>query len=281
MNVRRKISRRRFLAGVCAGGLGLATYMRWGEPQWLQVGRHRAVIDPNAQELRILHMSDLHASHVVSLEEINDAVTLGLSLKPDIVCLTGDFITNKYDRLGEFGKVLKRLSAAAPAFACLGNHDGGAWIARWGYRDMAKIEGLLQTAGITLLRNASAPVTVNGRRLKLVGVGDVWAEDLDAPRAFRGVEKSTGETVVLLSHNPDTKTQMQDFPWDLMLSGHTHGGQLWIPFIGAPFAPVRDKRFVKGLRRWRDRWIHVTKGVGNIHGVRLNCPPEVSLVTLA
>ena len=74
---------------------------------------------------------------------------------------------------------------------------------------------------------------------------------------------------------------MQQYPWDLMLSGHTHGGQLWIPFIGAPFAPVRDKRFVKGLVRWQNRWVHVTKGVGNLHGMRLNCPPEVSLLTLA
>jgi len=85
-----------------------------------------------------------------------------------------------------------------------------------------------------------------------------------------GIEKSDTETTVLLSHNPDSKTEVQDHPWDLMLCGHTHGGQLWIPFVGAPFAPIRDKRFVKGLRRWNNRWIHVTKGVGNLHGLRLN-----------
>ena len=59
-----------------------------------------------------------------------------------------------------------------------------------------------------------------------------------------------------------------------------HGGQLRLPIIGTPFAPVRDKRFVEGLHRWEERWIHITRGVGNLHGVRINCPPEVSLLTL-
>ena len=65
-----------------------------------------------------------------------------------------------------------------------------------------------------------------------------------------------------------------------MLSGHTHGGQLRIPFVGTPFAPVRDRRFVQGLHRWQDRWLHITKGIGNLRGMRLNCRPEISLLTL-
>ena len=65
-----------------------------------------------------------------------------------------------------------------------------------------------------------------------------------------------------------------------MLCGHTHGGQCDLMFLGTPFAPVRDKRFVQGLHRWEDRWIHITRGVGNLHGMRFNCRPEVSLLTL-
>ena len=278
--MKRKLSRRKFLGGLCAGGLGMAAYMRGWEPGWLQVGRYQVSLDPNVPPLRILHMSDFHASPVVSLEQINEAVDLGLSLKPELICLTGDFITSKYEHLPELSHILKRLSQVAPAFACLGNHDGGRWVARRGYSDTSRIETMLSDAGVKLLQNTSAALTVNERRVRFVGVGDVWAEDLDAAKAFRDVPKAPGQTTVLLSHNPDSKTELQEFPWDLMLCGHTHGGQLWIPFIGAPFAPIRDKRFVKGLRRWRERWIHVTKGVGNVHGLRLNCPPEVSLVTL-
>jgi predicted MPP superfamily phosphohydrolase len=66
----------------------------------------------------------------------------------------------------------------------------------------------------------------------------------------------------------------------LLLCGHTHGGQIRLPFVGTPFAPVRDKRFVEGLHQWDGRWMYITRGVGNLHGVRFNCPPEVSLLTL-
>jgi len=275
------VSRRKFLGAIGSGAVGIAAYMRWGESGWLQVGRHRVVVEPTSVPVSILHISDLHASPVVSLGQISEAIEVGLNLKPNLICLTGDYITRKYDYFDELGQLLKRLSDAAPCFACLGNHDGGRWSARHGYPDTSKVERMLSSAGITLLRNCSAQTTINQRHLRLVGVGDVWAEDLDAEKAFRGVQKITGETIVLLSHNPDSKSRMQQYPWDLMLSGHTHGGQLWIPFIGAPFAPVRDKRFVKGLVRWQNRWVHVTKGVGNLHGMRLNCPPEVSLLTLA
>jgi uncharacterized protein len=277
----KRFSRRGFLGALGAGAVGTLGYMRWCESDWLQVGRHHVPVEPALPQVRILHMSDFHASRVVSLKQIQEAIELGLSLKPDLVCLTGDYITRKYDYFDKFSHLLKRLSQAAPSFACLGNHDGGRWSAGRGYANTSNVERMLNNAGITLLRNDSVALSVNLRRLQLVGVGDVWAKELDAAKAFRTVQKSPGETIVLLSHNPDSKSKVGQYPWDLMLSGHTHGGQLWIPLIGAPFAPVRDKRFVKGLVRWNERWVHVTKGVGNLHGLRLNCPPEVSLLTLA
>jgi uncharacterized protein len=104
----------------------------------------------------------------------------------------------------------------------------------------------------------------------------LWAEEMNPQNAFA---KARGELrTILLSHNPDSKVDLGSYRWDLMLSGHTHGGQLYLPIIGTPFAPVRDKRYVAGLKAWRDRWIHVTKGVGNLHGLRFNCRPEVSLL---
>jgi uncharacterized protein len=229
-----------------------------------------------AREVKILHLSDMHASVVVGLKYLEEAVELGVAQKPDVVCLTGDFITTTYGKFAEYGRVLKKLSAAAPAFACMGNHDGGKWIGRWGYPTWSLVGEMLKGAGIKVLHNAAERVDVNGRKVQLVGVGDMWAQELDAVKAFREVEK--GLPTVLLSHNPDTKSVVEGFGWDLMLSGHTHGGQCCLPFFGAPFAPLRDKRYVAGLKEWKGRWIHVTKGVGNLHGVRFNCRPEVSLV---
>jgi predicted MPP superfamily phosphohydrolase len=84
----------------------------------------------------------------------------------------------------------------------------------------------------------------------------------------------------LLSHNPDTKVFVADYRCDLMLSGHTRGGQVVAPVLGISPAPVWDRRYVAGLKRWRDRWIHISRGIGNIRGVRFNCRPEVTRIRL-
>lgn len=273
----RKISRREFLG---LGALGGLSYMRFGEPNLLGVGRHTVPLsgdDPTP--VRLLHLSDLHASDVVSLDFIERAVRLGLEGQPDLACLTGDFITRLWDDWEGYAKTLALLARRAPTFACLGNHDGGAWAVRaGGYSSAADVREMLARAGVTLLHNASTTVTVRDRVLRLAGVGDEWAREMDPARAFAEVPDDA--TTILLSHNPDTKTALAPFPWKLLLCGHTHGGQLDLPMIGTPFAPVADHRFVRGLHAWEGRWLHITKGVGSLHGMRFNCPPEVSLLTL-
>jgi predicted MPP superfamily phosphohydrolase len=98
--------------------------------------------------------------------------------------------------------------------------------------------------------------------------------------AFAGWQREPGVPLILLSHNPDTKQRLLRYSWDLMLSGHTHGGQLSLPLVGEPFAPIEDKAHVHGLYRWEDRWLHITAGVGALHSLRFNCRPEVSVLTL-
>jgi len=86
---------------------------------------------------------------------------------------------------------------------------------------------------------------------------------------------------VVLSHNPDSRWRLEGEDWDLMLCGHTHGGQLIVPLFGTrPFVPIEDPAFSEGLIPWKGRLIHVTRGVGNLHGMRFNCRPEVSLLEL-
>ncbi|MCU0784957.1 MAG: phosphodiesterase YaeI [Verrucomicrobia bacterium] len=279
----KNLTRRKFLAtlGLAVAGSGL--YVRVIEPRWLTIGRHtvKLGLKDSGPPLRILHLSDLHASQVVSLSFIGEAVQLGLSLKPGLICLTGDFITRGYKTLDGYAEVLKPLAANAPTFACLGNHDGGVWAARRrGHADTNRVREMLAKAGVTLLHNAAKTIRIRERDLRLVGLGDLWAGELQPMLAFDSPQPTTTDATIVLSHNPDSKEALKPYPWDLLLSGHTHGGQMRLPFIGAPFAPVRDKRFVEGLYRWSDRWIHVTRGVGNLYGVRFNCPPEVGLLTL-
>jgi predicted MPP superfamily phosphohydrolase len=279
------LSRRRLLFGagfVGVAGATAAAYTRFLEPGWLEVSHRTVQLGPaEAQPIRVLHLSDLHASGYVPLEFIAQAIQLGLAEKPDLVCLTGDFITKHFTRFADYADVLKPLAAAAPVFACLGNHDGGKWAARpryGGHADHSEVRKCIAASGATVLLNQSHNIMLRGRKLRLVGVGDLWADELRAPEAFASISSDTA--TVLLLHNPDGKDAAADFSWHLALCGHTHGGQCRLPFFGTPFAPVRDHRYVAGLNRWRDRWIFTTRGVGNLHGVRFNCRPEVSLLTL-
>ena len=280
---RLKISRRRFFGGVSVAAIGTLGYARFIEAERLQTGRFTIPLTmPTGYAhapLKLLHLSDLHASPVVSLEYINEAISLALAWKPDLICVTGDFITSQIENGEAYGKILQRLPAAAPTYASLGNHDGGRWAgARHGHPDQQWITGLLQRSGLTLLQNTATPVCVRDWTLNLVGVGDLWSGSFNPAAAFHS--PLAPQPTVLLSHNPDSKDVLLTHPWDLMLSGHTHGGQLRLPLIGTPFAPVQDKRFVEGLHRWNNRWLHITKGVGNVLGLRINCPPEISFLTL-
>jgi uncharacterized protein len=279
--MRAAISRRAFLASLGLGSVAWTGYAGCVEPTWLDVGRHdvnTSVI--GGAPVRVLHLSDFHASWCVSLEYIDEAIACGLRLKPDLICVTGDFITGTYGDFDGYRKVLEQLPAAAPTFAILGNHDGGLW-SRYhhGYADTSRVRQLLATSGIELLHNQSTAITVRNRPVYLAGLGDCYAAEAEPERAFASAPPQNAVRIVL-SHNPDTKVMLQPHAWDLMLSGHTHGGQLWLPLVGAPFAPVEDKRFIAGLYRWDNRWLHITKGVGNVNGLRFNCRPEVSLLTI-
>lgn len=254
-------------------------YPCYWEPRWLDVTHRQARLEQpiGGKPLRILHLSDLHASVFVPLSMIHRAITAGLAQKPDLICVTGDFITTRqdFDARG-YAYALRRLSEAAPTFAVLGNHDGGGWTRQhFGYPDHRLVERILEDAEIELLHNRSARF----RDITLVGVGDLWSNEVEPHRAFANVDTET--PTVLLAHNPDTKDVLRRRPWDLMLSGHTHGGQVVIPFEGVRYAPVRDKRYVAGLKPWGSRLVHVTRGVGNVGGVRFRCRPEASLLIVS
>ena len=102
---------------------------------------------------------------------------------------------------------------------------------------------------------------------------------MEAGKAFRGVS-ANGDRILLLSHNPDSKDVLQNHPWDLMLCGHTHGGQVVFPFAGPCYAPVADLRFVAGLHDWNGRQIYTPRGVGNLGSVRFRCRPEVTVLQI-
>lgn len=274
------MTRRNLIRG-SLGALGVGSaYARFVEPGWLQLSEVRCPVKGLRGNLKLLHISDLHASPQVANSFIEHAIAMGLSTKPDLICVTGDFVTNNdgYDEAW-LVRTLGQLPLRARTFAVLGNHDGGEW-STWagGYENNSCVKAILQRSGIRLLSNANVVTGIPNAPLQLAGVGDLWSGDLDAGRAFDGADPAL--PTVLLAHNPDSKVMAASKDWRLMLSGHTHGGQIVIPGVGLSPAPVWDKRYIAGLKPWRDRWIHVSRGVGNVAGVRFNCRPEVTVIHL-
>jgi len=265
------------------GVLAAAVYteMRFIEPNWIGVGKHRVPILPQGSSpIRIVQLADLHASDEVPLNFIEYAIDLALKEKPDVVCLTGDFITHHWDEWNAYSRILERLSKTAPTFASTGNHDGSKWMVQYGgYNRPTKVMEMLEKANIKVLMNERHELSLPGKApFELIGLGDLWASDFK-PRGLLDRDQDHLPRVVM-SHNPDTKDHIERDDWDLMLSGHTHGGQLTLPWGSAPFAPVVDKRFVRGLHQWKKHWLHITKGVGSLRKMRLNCFPEISVVEL-
>ncbi|MEM8599937.1 MAG: phosphodiesterase YaeI [Bacteroidota bacterium] len=279
------MDRRTFLRRAAQGVGGLAVtggvaaaYVRFVEPHWIAFTTKTVALPHLRAPIRLLHLSDLH-EEVIGPGTIERGIALGLDAQPDVICVTGDFFSREIRERDRYVAALRRLSDAAPTFAVAGNHDGGLWVApRGGHATLNPLRDLLADGGVTFLHNQHAVVGVGREPLAIVGVGDLWARDLDLG-AFAGIASDL--PTVLLSHNPDSKAYVEDAPWDLMLSGHTHGGQLRIPITGGtPFAPVRDTRFVEGLHAWNGRQLHITRGVGCIGPARLNCRPEVSVLDL-
>ena len=274
-------TRRRMMKSLAVLAAAVFVEMRFIEPNWIGVGRHKVPILPRGSApIRILQMSDFHVSNQIPLDFIDHAVDIGLIERPDLVCLTGDFITTEWNEWDAYSRILERLSQAAPTFASTGNHDGGDWLVEHGgYSRPTKVIAMLEKANIQVLMNHRMDVVLPDKApFELVGLGDIWANDFQPMGLLEPAQDSLPR--VLMSHNPDTKDRIEHSHWDLMLSGHTHGGQLTLPWGSTPFAPIRDKRFVRGLHRWRNHWLHITKGVGSMWNMRLNCFPEISIVEL-
>ncbi len=275
-------TRRAFLGALFAAPVG-AAYARLVEPRWLEVRRLDVPVRGArlVRPLRLLHLSDLHAEDARTLDFIGDAIAAGLAENPDLIAVTGDFITARFHDWPAYHRQLARLSAAAPTFACLGNHDGGEWSeSRGGYPTPLEVARCVAGAGLRLLDNATVRWSGPAGDVLITGLGDLWSGQFKPARAFAAADADPPALRLLLAHNPDSKDEVSDRPWDLMLSGHTHGGQVVVPLVGAPFVPVTDYRYLEGLHTWRDRQLFITRGVGTLHNIRFNCRPEVSLLTL-
>ncbi len=223
----------------------------------------------NLDGFRIVHLSDIHHSPFTSLEHITRAVEIANSLEPDMFVLTGDFVSHESEYIAPVAKVMGTLKSEFGTFACLGNHD------HW--TDAELVTNFLRGENITVLINEGFRFAARGSSFWLCGVDDYMVGQTDLRSALRG--SFPDEMKLLLAHNPKILYRAARASVDLMLSGHTHGGQVKIRNEEKRILPRR--KFASGLYRRKDTQVYITRGIGTVVlPVRFGCPPEVSLIEL-
>jgi uncharacterized protein len=273
-----RLTRRQFFARLVAGGTALiaAAYPTMIERYLVEVNHYNIAV-PNLPStldgFTIVQLTDIHYGPLMPISLVEQVVERVNQLEKDIVVCTGDYVhelkgTSEIDTVWP---VLSRLKAPLGVYNVLGNHDHWAstkhslyWLERSGQN----------------LHHRIVRIEKNGAHFWLGGTGDLWTDDIDIDPLFANVPPQ--ECKIVLAHNPDTADQRFTTPVDLMISGHTHGGQVVLPFFGALVLPVENKRYVSGLiPAVRGMRIYISRGIGWASlPVRFNCPPEISVLRL-
>jgi predicted MPP superfamily phosphohydrolase len=240
------------------------------------VNRYRIPV-PNLPDafagFRIVHLTDLHHGLLVPLDVIRYVVSRTNQIPRDVVVCTGDYVHERdaTEQIDRVWPVLAGLSAPAGVCAVLGNHDHWA--------DTGRSQHWLDTTGQNL-RHQRAAISRGGQRIWLAGAGDLWEDHIDLDELLAGIPEK--DCRIVLAHNPDTADTDFTARVDLVLCGHTHGGQVVVPFLGPPVLPVNNKNYSSGLTySSRGLAVFISKGIGwAVYPVRLNCLPEIAVLEL-
>jgi len=280
-------SRRRLLKAGLLGATGLALYSGEIARHWVEVVETdvKLVGLPRVFDgMRIVQLSDIHLDEYSEPLYVSSVVGRVNRLQPDAVFLTGDFVTDGFsthhyqtNAAWQCAEILSGLTCKL-RYAVLGNHDFGvsAWL----------VSKALEANGIPVLHNSHVQIERAGGRFWLAGVYDAVVGMADPDRAIpAAIRNVPNEPVVLLCHAPDFADSVLKHPCGasvgLMLSGHTHGGQVRLPIFGAVELPELGKKYVEGLFRLGAMQLYVNRGIGTIGlPFRLNCPPEITVLTL-
>ena len=278
----KKLTRRHFLGFMGVGLLGGAAYSIGLEPVWLRVERVDMTLSrlaPSFDGYTIAQLSDLHVGSGVSLDFLREAVDAANAARPDLIVVTGDLvdIAAKESANSELAGVLAGAQAKDGVLAVLGNHDTGSYYPGEPKDEDAirRLTTSLQGVDVQLLRNDVHTLRRGKSRLHFVGLGDLWTSEFEPDIAV------CDACTVALSHNPDTAPALAERDVDVVLSGHTHGGQVCIPLYGPPYLPQRNKDLLAGRYDLDGTQLYVNAGLGWTHRIRFGARPEVTIVRLA
>jgi uncharacterized protein len=287
------ISRRHFFqtvgraVGVSAiGAMASGTYAYAVEPRWLETNRYTVKLNklpPAFHGTRVVQLSDLHHNEYLGREHLEEVFDATMAEKPDLVLITGDFVTgflgdvkNFRRKTGDFflrelSELLRKVKAPLGVWGVPGNHD--FW---YGF---STVKRFLRPSGVHLMRDTHMRFSRKDQSIVLVGLTDLWSEPIRWRRALRHTSRK--ECRIAMMHNPDSFSQTVRFGLDLVLCGHTHGGQINLPFIGPPILPIANRAFVQGWFREGATQMYVNRGIGVIGiPIRFNARPEITVLDL-
>jgi uncharacterized protein len=276
-------TRRQFLrAAAAAGAVAVAGDGIFLEPNRPRVVRHNFLLPRWPERLNgftVALLSDFHYDPYFSVHPLHAAIPLVNNLHPDLIVLTGDFVSvplagdeKKAASAAEpCARLLRQMTAPHGLWAVMGNHDQDT--------DPEHVTRALQAENIHVLANQSQAIERDSARIWLAGLNDVFSRTADVSKTLSRVPK--GEAVILLVHEPDFADEVSRFPVDLQLSGHSHGGQIRIPLLPPLYLPALAKKYVLGTYKVGPLMLYTNAGLGTVTvPVRLNCPPEITLLTL-
>lgn len=271
------MDRRKFIKlSLSAAGLSLlASYPILIERNIVTINRYQLYLGnlpASFDGFTIAHLTDLHLGTLVSETFIAGVVDKTNQLKADLIACTGDYVhkRNTTEEIDKVWPILSKLKAKDGVYSVLGNHDHWAdterslyWLDRTGQN----------------LRHKSVAIKRERERITVGGAGDYWEDDINIDETFLNTKAS--DFRILLSHNPDSVDTVYKTPIDLTLSGHTHGGQVRLPFYGAPILPVQNKRYSSGIIPTEKTTLFISRGIGwAIYPIRFNCYPEIAVLEL-
>lgn len=278
------LSRRSFLKHslLAVGSLGIlagmsGAYGIFGEPNWIQTTTVKLAYKrypASFAGMRIVQFSDTHISKYYGLSHLTRLAQLLQRQEPDILVFTGDLFDSRQGEISnDVIPILSQLHATHGKFAVLGNHDLRM--------DAARITEVLEQSGFKVLVNGSQRISRGDESIHIVGVDEMFHGKPNLPFALKGIDQD--EFVLLLAHEPDFADLASSYAVDLQLSGHSHGGQIRIPFYGSVFTPDLGQKYSIGLYNFDETEFHVytNRGIGTtLLPIRFNCRPEITVFVL-
>lgn len=253
-------------------------YAKYIEPHLLSFTEHTLksqLIPKSFHGMKILQFSDLHLGYYFSLQHLSQIVSKINAVKPDIVLFTGDLIDNyqTYTDTPFVASILKNIQAPFGKFSIYGNHDHGGYGTEY-------YEHIMRESGFELLLNSEKRIRLlDNSEISIFGLDDIL---LGKPKIKETLQRARKNIYnIVLVHEPDIAPQIATYPVNLQLSGHSHGGQVQIPFLGAIITPALAKNYVEGFYRIQDLALYVNRGLGRTRvPFRFMAKPEITIFTL-